>query len=247
MNLNRLRLDRIDQENPISQTEYRSNLKKYQLGLLNLQLRLKESGRSVIILIEGPDAAGKGGAIKRALEHLDPRLVRVYSTQKPTAEEYRHHYLWRFWNKLPTYGEIAVFDRSWYGRVLVERVERFATEEEWKRAYREINEMEKMLTDDGAILIKVYLHVSKAEQLRRFKQRQSDPYKHWKINGEDWRNRRKWKQHNEAAEAMFRKTSTKAAPWTVIPGDYKWYARIEFAKVVYSRVAREFPQTKPRR
>jgi polyphosphate kinase 2 (PPK2 family) len=244
MNFKTLRLDDLDQNVSITKEAYARDLKKYQLGLLGLQLRLKESKRSVIIVIEGPDAAGKGGAIKRTLERLDPRLVRVYSTQKPTPEEYRHHYLWRFWNKLPPYGEIAVFDRSWYGRVLVERVEGFATEAEWKRAYAEINDMERTLTDDGAILIKLFLQVSKAEQLKRFKERQADPYKHWKINDEDWRNRRKWSQHNKAAEVMFQKTSTKNAPWKVIAGDYKWHARVEFAKTVYERVAKEFPEIK---
>ena len=242
MNFKTLKLDALDQNVPLTKEQYGRDLKKYQLGLLNLQLRLKESKRSVVIVIEGPDAAGKGGAIKRTLERLDPRLVRVYSTQKPTPEEYRHHYLWRFWNKLPPYGELAVFDRSWYGRVLVERVEGFATEREWKRAYAEINEMERMLVEDGTILIKFFLQVSKAEQLKRFKERQSDPYKHWKINGEDWRNRRKWSQHNAAAEAMFVKTSTKYAPWKVIPGDYKWYARVQFAKTVYERIAKAFPE-----
>jgi len=243
MNPKSIRLDKLEQNTPISQEEYRRELKRCQLGLLNLQMRLKDSKHSVIILLEGPDAAGKGGAIKRALERLDPRLIRVYSTQKPTPEEYRHHYLWRFWNKLPSYGEIAVFDRSWYGRILVERVEGFATEREWTRAYQEINETERMLSDDGAIIIKLFLHVSKAEQLKRFKQRQADPYKHWKINDEDWRNRRKWRQHNEAAEDMFVKTSTKVAPWTVIPGDFKWYARVQFAKTILERIAREFPDT----
>jgi len=241
MNFKTLRLDDLDQNTPISKEDYASDLKKYQLGLLSLQLRLKESKRSVVVIIEGPDAAGKGGAIKRTLERLDPRLIRVHSTQKPTAEEYQHHYLWRFWNKLPPYGEMAVFDRSWYGRVLVERVEGFATEAEWKRAYGEINELERTLSDDGAIIIKLFLQVSKAEQLKRFKQREADPYKHWKINDEDWRNRGKWKEHIEAAEAMFEKTSTKIAPWKVIPGDFKWYARVQFAKTVYERIAAEFP------
>jgi polyphosphate kinase 2 (PPK2 family) len=247
MNFKTLRLDNLDQNVPITKESYAKDLKKFQLGLLNLQLRIKESKRSVIIVIEGPDAAGKGGAIKRTLEFLDPRLVRVYSTQKPTTEEYRHHYLWRFWNRLPSYGEIAVFDRSWYGRVLVERVEGFATDAEWKRAYAEINEMERTLVDDGAIVIKLYLHVSKEEQLKRFKERQANPYKHWKINDEDWRNRRKWNQHNKAAEEMFVKTSTKLAPWTVIAGDYKWHARVSFAKTIYDRIAKEFPESKVRR
>jgi AMP-polyphosphate phosphotransferase len=247
MNFKRFRLDALDQSVSLTKETYAKELKKYQLGLLNLQLRLKESKRSVIVVIEGPDAAGKGGAIKRTLEFLDPRLLRVYSTQKPTVEEYRHHYLWRFWNRLPSYGEIAVFDRSWYGRVLVERVEGFATDAEWKRAFGEINELERTLADDGAILIKLYLHVSKDEQLKRFKERQANPYKHWKINEEDWRNRRKWNQHNAAAEDMFVKTSTKIAPWTVIAGDYKWRARVDFAKTIYERIAREFPALKPRK
>ena len=242
MNFKTLKLDSLNQDVSLTRDIYSRDLKKHQLGLLNLQLHLKESKRSVVILIEGPDAAGKGGAIKRTLERLDPRLIRVYSTQKPTPEEYKHHYLWRFWNKLPAYGEIAVFDRSWYGRVLVERVEGFATEKEWRRAFGEINELERTLVDDGTILIKLFLQVSKAEQLRRFKERQADPYKHWKINEEDWRNRRKWHQHNKAAEEMFVKTSTKIAPWTVIAGDYKWYARVQFVKTIYGRIAREFPK-----
>ena len=242
MNFKTLKLDSLNQDVSLTRDIYSRDLKKHQLGLLNLQLHLKESKRSVVILIEGPDAAGKGGAIKRTLERLDPRLIRVYSTQKPTPEEYKHHYLWRFWNKLPAYGEIAVFDRSWYGRVLVERVEGFATEKEWRRAFGEINELERSLVDDGTILIKLFLQVSKAEQLRRFKERQADPYKHWKINEEDWRNRRKWHQHNKAAEEMFVKTSTKIAPWTVIAGDYKWYARVQFVKTIYERIAREFPK-----
>ncbi len=244
MHFQNFHLDALNQNTPISKEEYTEELKKCQFGLLNLQLRLKESKRSVIILIEGPDAAGKGGAIKRTLERLDPRLIRVYSTQKPTPEEYKHHYLWRFWNRLPLYGEIAVFDRSWYGRVLVERVEGFATESEWKRAYQEINELERTLTNDGAIIIKLFLQVSKAEQLRRFKQRQADPYKHWKINEEDWRNRRKWNQHLLAAEEMFIQTSTKLAPWKVIPGDYKWHARVQFAKTIYQRIAHEMTSKK---
>ena len=244
MNFKTLKLDQLDQNKQITKESYARDLKKYQLGLLNLQLRLKESKRTVIIVLEGPDAAGKGGAIKRTLERLDPRLVRVYSTQKPTAEEYRHHYMWRFWNKTPPVGELVVFDRSWYGRVLVERVEGFASKDEWSRAYREINEFEQTLVEGGAIMIKLFLQVSKAEQLKRFKERQADPYKHWKINDEDWRNRRKWRQHNEAAEIMFQKTSTTFAPWTLIAGDYKWYARVQFAKTVFESVAKEFPEAK---
>lgn len=234
----RLRLDELDQDRALEQDEYKKQLKKYQLELLNSQLILREQKRSVIIVMEGPDAAGKGGAIKRLVERLDPRLVRVYSIVKPTPEEHEHHYLWRFWTKLPPYGQTAIFDRSWYGRVLVERVEKFCTEAEWKRAYREINEFEKLLVDDGAIIIKFYLQITKQEQLFRFKRREADPYKHWKINEEDWRNRRHWDQHNEAAEDMFEKTSHPHAPWVVIPANYKWYARVKVTKTVAEHVAR---------
>ena len=236
----RIDLDSLDQNQSMSKIAFEKELKKYQLELLNLQLKLKESKRSVIIVMEGPDAAGKGGAIKRVVEKLDPRLTRVYSIVKPTLEEYNHHYLWRFWNKLPSAGTLAIFDRSWYGRVLVERVEGFATEKEWKQAYQEINDFERTLIDGGTTIIKTFMMITKDEQLRRFKERQAEPFKHWKINEEDWRNRRKWKEHNEAASVMFEKTSTKIAPWTIIPANYKWHARVKFAKTVYTAVAKHF-------
>lgn len=228
----RIKLDDLDQSCSLEQDDYKKQLKKYQLELLNMQLLLREQKKNVVIVMEGPDAAGKGGAIKRVVERLDPRLCRVYSVVKPTPEEYQHHYMWRFWNKLPPYGQLAIFDRSWYGRVLVERVEKFCTEAEWKRAYGEINEFERQLTDDGSIVIKIYLHISKDEQLDRFKRREADPYKHWKISDEDWRNRRHWSDHNAAAEDMFEKTSTPNAPWIVIPANYKWYARVKVVKSV---------------
>jgi AMP-polyphosphate phosphotransferase len=224
-------LDDLDHK-AIEEDEYKPKLKEAQIELLKWQRELSESKSSLIIVFEGPDAAGKGGAIKRVTERLDPRLIRVHSIVKPTQEEYQHHYLWRFWNKLPTNGQIAIFDRSWYGRVLVERVEGFATEKEWKRAYAEINDFERMLTDDGAIIVKIYLHISKDEQLFRFKRREADPMKHWKINEEDWRNRKKWEQHNEAAEDMFEKTSTEHSPWNVLPANFKWWARIRTVKSV---------------
>lgn len=228
----RIILDELDQEKKLEQEEYKEKLKHYQLRLLNKQLELRETKRNVIVLLEGPDAAGKGGAIKRLVERLDPRLIRVYSIIKPTPEEYQHHYMWRFWNKLPPYGQLAVFDRSWYGRVLVERVEGFATPDEWQRGYQEINEFERQLIDDGSILFKLYLHITKTEQLERFRRREADPYKHWKISDEDWRNRNKWEQHNAAAEEMFARTSTPNAKWTVIPANYKWVARVRVVKKV---------------
>jgi len=231
----RIRLDEMEHK-PITEEDYRQKLKEYELKLLGLQRRLAESKITVIVILEGPDAAGKGGAIKRLVERLDPRLVRVYSIIKPTAEEYQRHYLWRFWNKLPSYGQMTVFDRSWYGRVLVERVEGFATEVEWKRAYREINDFERTLIADRAIILKFYLHIDKEEQLVRFNRRQADPYKHWKITDEDWRNRRHWDENCLAAEEMFERTSTEIAPWYVIPANYKWNARLKIVKTVAERV-----------
>lgn len=235
----RIRLEELDQEKSLEQDDYKKQLKKYQLELLNAQLVLAEKKRSVVIVVEGPDAAGKGGAIKRVTERLDPRLVRVYSIVKPTPEENQHHYMWRFWTKLPPRGQVAIFDRSWYGRVLVERVEKFCTEAEWKRAFREINDFEQQLSDDGVIILKFYLQITKDEQLDRFKRREADPYKHWKISEEDWRNRRHWDQHNEAAEDMFEKTSPEHAPWIVIPGNYKWYARVKMVRSVAERISKE--------
>jgi polyphosphate kinase 2 (PPK2 family) len=231
------RLDDLEHKS-LEEDEYKPRLKDLQLRLLELTRTLSEAKRALVIVFEGPDAAGKGGAIKRIVERLDPRLLRVHSVVKPTQEEYQHHYLWRFWNKLPPYGQTVIFDRSWYGRVLVERVEGFASDKEWKRAYEEINDFERLLADDGAIFVKCYLHISKDEQLLRFKRREADPYKHWKINDEDWRNRRKWDDHNAAAEDMFEKTSTEAAPWTVIAANYKWYARVKTVKTVVEALER---------
>ncbi|HEV7867047.1 MAG TPA: UDP-galactose-lipid carrier transferase [Chthoniobacteraceae bacterium] len=225
------KLDDLEHKS-VEEPDYKPKLKETQLELLNYQRELAETKRSLIVIFEGPDAAGKGGAIKRVTERLDPRILRVHSIVKPTAEEYQHHYLWRFWKKLPPRGQMVVFDRSWYGRVLVERVEGFASEKEWKRAYDEINSFERLLTDDGAVVVKFYLHISKEEQLLRFKRREADPYKHWKINDEDWRNRRKWDEHNAAAEDMFEKTSTVEAPWTVVAANFKWHARVRVLKTV---------------
>ncbi len=216
----------------IEEDDYKRKLKDAQLKLLTYQRALSETKHSLIIVFEGPDAAGKGGAIKRVAERLDPRTFRVHSIIKPSQEEYQQHYLWRFWTKLPPYGQLAIFDRSWYGRVLVERVEGFATEKEWKRAFNELNEFERLLSDGGAIFIKIYLHISKEEQLQRFKRREEDPYKHWKISEEDWRNRRKWNEHNAAAEEMFERTSTEIAPWHIIAANYKWHARVRVLRTI---------------
>ena len=229
----KVRLDGLDQEQIVDERAYKSKLKEQQLRLIKLQLKLAENKKhSLIVVAEGPDAAGKGGAVKRLVEKLDPRTVRVYSTIKPTDQELARHYLWRFWTRLPPRGQIAIFDRSWYGRVLVERVEGFAKDEEWCRAYREINEFERLLTDDGAVIVKFYFHITKDEQLTRFKRREADPSKSWKINDEDWRNRRRWDEHNTAAEEMFERTSSAAAPWNIIAGNYKWHARLVMLREV---------------
>jgi polyphosphate kinase 2 (PPK2 family) len=222
----------------ISADEYKKRLKKAQLELLGWQRKLAESKGTVIIVLEGPDAAGKGGAIKRIVEKLDPRLLKVHSIVKPSMEEHQRHYLWRFWNKLPPYGQIVIFDRSWYGRVLVERVEGFCREAAWQRAYREINEFERQLMDDGALLVKLYLFITKEEQLKRFKVRESDPYKHWKISDEDWRNRRHWKENVDAAQDMLVRTSTVRAPWHVIGSNFKWHARVKCVQEITEAIKR---------
>jgi polyphosphate kinase 2 (PPK2 family) len=233
-------LDQLDLTKQIAEkSEYKERLQKSQLQLLHHQRKLLDTKRSLILVFEGWDAAGKGGVIKRITEKMDPRLIRVWSTVKPTAEEYKHHYLWRFWSKLPAYGETAIFDRSWYGRPLVERVEKFCTEKEWRRSYEEINNFEKALADDGAIILKFFLHVSKEEQLRRFEARAADPYKHWKISEEDWRNRKKWKENVTAAEDIFEQTDTKAGRWHLIEGEYKWYARVKILKLLVKALDEE--------
>jgi len=232
-------LDSLNQDHEMEKDEYKSKLQDLQLAMLELQQELLTTKRTLMLVFEGVDAGGKGGAIKRVIEKLDPHKIKVHSITKPTPVEYRYHYMWRFWNKLPAHGDIAIFDRSWYGRVLVERVEGFATKDEWKRAYGEINEFERTLTQDGTIIIKFYMHITKDEQKHRFERRQKDPFKRWKINDEDWRNRDKWDQHIAAAEDMFKLTSGEECPWHVIPGNYKWYARTKVLHTVIERLNKE--------
>ncbi|GEN35565.1 MULTISPECIES: polyphosphate kinase 2 family protein [Aneurinibacillus] len=212
--------------------EYKEELKECQLMLLDLQRRFHQAGIPLILVFEGWDAAGKGGAIRRLTEKIDPRGFQVHSISAPNLIEKQYHYLWRFWNKLPRKGQIGIFDRSWYGRVLVERVEKLAKKEEWKRAYDEINAFEKMLTDDGAVIVKFWMHISKQEQLERFEERKANPFKHWKLTEEDWRNRERWDDYVEAVEEMLEKTDTPGAPWKIIAGNYKWHARVNVLKTV---------------
>ena len=211
---------------------YEKALDEVQLRLLRLQTTHFAKKRRAILVFEGRDAAGKGGAIKRLTAKLDPRGVKVWPIGAPSAEEQGRHYLFRFWQKIPSRGTWAIFDRSWYGRVLVERVDKFASKTEWQRAYREINEFERMLSDDGVAIVKLFFHVSKKEQLVRFKERENDPYKKWKISKDDWHNRKKWKQYDEAIADMLEKTHTRENPWHLVSGEHKWHARVEACRIV---------------
>jgi len=235
------KLDKLDYGAALADKKtYEAELERLQLALLEAELRTREAKRSVILAFEGWDAAGKGGAIKRLTEKLDPRGFQVHPIAAPNDEERAHHYLWRFWRHLPPRGRWAIFDRTWYGRVLVERVEGFAKKKEWKRAFREINDFERQLVDDGAVLVKVFLAITKDEQARRFDERERDPYKRWKIGPEDWRNREHWDEYVEAAEQMFAETSGGAAPWKVIGGDRKWHARLEVLRHVLAELDAAF-------
>lgn len=210
--------------------DYKKELKVLQYEMLNLQQHLFNQKVGLILVFEGIDAAGKGGAIKRVTKRLDPRGLIVHPISTPLSHEKRYHYLQRYWRKLPQHGQIGIFDRSWYGRVLVERVEGFVKKSELKRSYEEINDFEKTLTDESYILIKCWLHVSKDEQLNRFLKRKNDPNKKWKLTKDDWRNRENWEKYVEAAEDMFKKTNTTASPWIVIEANNKKYARIMVLK-----------------
>jgi polyphosphate kinase 2 (PPK2 family) len=230
-------LDDLDLSLKLSREEEAEQLAAAQERLLKLRLRLgaqtaPELGPPLCVLFEGWDASGKGGAIKRLVDHLDPRHVRVVQYAAPTADEKRHQYLLRFADALPGWGGMAVLDRSWYGRVLVERVEGFATKAQWRRAYAEINDYERALCHDGMILVKLWLHVSDAEQLKRFKAREKDPLKRWKLTDEDWRNREKRPQYEAAIEEMVKRTSTEYAPWHLIEAENKRYARVKVIETV---------------
>jgi len=219
-------LDQLDLGRKIlDEAAYKKALAAAQVAMLQVEQAFRVGGLRGIVLFEGWDGGGKGGAIQRLTERLDPRWVNVWAIGKPTPEEQERHYLWRFWQRLPGAGHIAVFDRSWYGRVLVERVEGLIDKEAWRRAYREIAEFEKMLIDDGVRLVKIFLHVSAGEQLRRLGERIADPTKHWKIEEADIRNYAERGAYVEAIDEMFERTSTDIAPWHAIAGEHKWFAR----------------------
>jgi len=225
-------LDQVDFNLHINERDYRKQLEIWQDSLNRLAWAANEKRISSVVVFEGPDAAGKGGAIRRITQALDARLYRVISTAAPTDEERAHHYLWRFWRHIPHAGTFTLYDRSWYGRVLVERVEKFASEGEWRRAYWEINDFEEMLVNHGTLVAKYWVHISKEEQLNRFKEREQIAYKRHKITDEDWRNREKWDDYAHAVNDMIARTSTNYAPWTLISGNDKRFARIEILKTL---------------
>jgi polyphosphate:AMP phosphotransferase len=219
-------LERVDLSKKLDRKEYEERLDPLQERLRELELECYHQRVAVVVVYEGWDAAGKGGNIKRLTQELDPRGYEVIPIAAPDATEKAHHYLWRFWCQLPKAGHMAIFDRSWYGRVLVERVEALATEAEWRRAYQEINEFERHLADSGVVIAKFWLHLSPEEQLRRFREREIVPYKRYKITADDWRNRAKWDDYRLAVIEMIERTSTSHAPWTVVEAEDKLWARI---------------------
>jgi AMP-polyphosphate phosphotransferase len=240
------RLDELDLSRGLSKGEYAERLEAAQTRLTALRLALGGKlpgyegrlGPALAVVLEGWDASGKGGALKRLVAELDPRHVRVAQYSAPTEREKRHHFLWRFWPALPGLGGMTVFDRSWYGRVLVERVEELATREEWERGYDTIVEFERSFCAEGGVLVKLWLHVSDAEQLKRFEKRQNDALKSWKITDEDWRNREKRPLYMDALEDMFERTEHPAAPWHLVEGDDKRFARVKVIETVNAEIER---------
>jgi polyphosphate kinase 2 (PPK2 family) len=238
------RLDELDLSLDLSKDEEERRLSAGHRRLLALRLALGgklgkgELGPPVCVLFEGWDASGKGGAIRRLVAPMDPRHVRVAQFATPTPDEKRHHFFWRFWPALPGWGGMAVFDRSWYGRVLVERVEGFATLAEWERAYDEIVELERSLSREGTILVKFFLHLSDAEQLRRFERRSKDPLKRWKLTDEDWRNREKRPEYTRAIEDMLARTDHELARWQLVEAESKRYARVRVLETTIAEIER---------
>lgn len=225
-------LSALDMTLKLPKKDYKKQLQEYQAKLNLLSRAALAQKKGAVIVFEGPDAAGKGGAIRRITAALDARQFRVTPFAAPSDEELAQHYLWRFWRQLSKDGRFHIFDRSWYGRVLVERIEGFASEREWRRAYAEINDFEQQLTDHGLLLVKYWLHVSKDEQLTRFQAREKIPHKRWKITDEDWRNRESWDQYELAVNDIIEHTSTRQAPWILVEGNDKPYARIKVLKTL---------------
>lgn len=230
------RLSQVPLDQDMSKEEYETRLKELQKRLGKLHNKIYRKRIPVIIAYEGWDAAGKGGNIKRLTGALDPRGFEVHPIASPEPHEKARHYLWRFYHRLPKTGHVAIFDRTWYGRVMVERLEGFCSKNDWKRAYNEINEFEKELSDWGAVVIKFWIHIDKDTQLARFNERQNTPEKQWKITEEDWRNREKWDEYEVAIDEMIEKTSTENAPWYIIQSNNKYYARIQAIQIVIDEI-----------
>lgn len=233
------KLKQLDLSVELDKKLYKKKLKVLQYEMLNAQQFLFNNKIGLILVFEGMDAAGKGGAIKRLTERIDPRGYVVHPVSAPQPHEQRYHYMHRFWRKLPQHGQISIFDRSWYGRVLVERLEGFATEDEWKRAYAEINDFESLLTAGRYIVLKFWIHIDKDEQLKRFNARANDPYKAWKLTEEDWRNRERFDEYVNAADEMFAKTDAKTAPWILIAGNNKQHARVQVLEEALAHINKE--------
>ena len=229
-------LERLNLDLKLPREEYNHKLKLLQAELHELAFQVYVQKLPVVVVFEGMDASGKGGAIKRLTEKIDPRGYVVWPIAAPGGDDKERHYLYRFWRRLPEQGQIAIFDRSWYGRVLVERLEGFCSEEAWKRAYSEINQFERQLTDFGTVILKFWLHISKDEQLQRFREREQTNYKSWKITDEDWRNRGKWEDYMLATEEMLLKTSTPTASWTLVEANDKYYSRIKVLSTVAEKL-----------
>lgn len=231
-------LENVDLSHSLSKEEYQSRLPKCRVRLYDLQKACWDAGIGSLIVFEGWDAAGKGTAINLLTRRLDPRGFKLYPIQAPRTHELHMPWLWRFWLKLPNYGEMAIFDRSWYGRVLVERVENLTPKAFWSAAYRDIYEFERMLVDDGYVLIKFFLHISKKEQARRFKKLEKDPLENWHVQPEDWEHHKKYDEYLIAIEEMLAKTDTEWGPWTIIEATDRRWARIKIYDTIIQRLER---------
>lgn len=240
-------LDTVDLSSALSDADYRQRIAEQQLRLRRLHFKMYARQVPVLAVFEGWDAAGKGGSIKRITQTLEPRGYTVSSFSLPRGEEATHHYLWRFWAALPRSGHLGIFDRSYYGRVLVERVEGFCSEAEWRRAYREINEFEAHQVSCGMVIQKFWLHVSKEEQLRRFRTRERDPFRSHKLTPEDWRNRARWNEYAQAVEEMLERTRTPHAGWTVVAADDKHHARVTILTTLADAIERAFARPRGHR
>ncbi|MBP2132737.1 polyphosphate kinase 2 (PPK2 family) [Methanomicrobium sp. W14] len=240
----RFTLPDAEPDNPLNRDDYLKLKKKHGKEIQKLQAELYKKRIPLILLFEGWDASGKGGAIVRFTEYLNPRGYRIIPISAPSDAELKYNYLWRFYKELPIPGMIRIFDRSWYGRVLVERVEELCSDYEWQRAYHEINELEEQLLEWGAVVIKFWMHIDKDEQLRRFRERQNNPYKQWKITEEDWRNRSKWDKYELAVSDMVRLTSTEKCPWNIVLGNNKYNARIQTLSTIENEIKSKIQEIK---